>query len=230
MILRRLTANQFKSMVRKNQRLAPEMAVFKEGFLSADAPDPENAARTLQFTCSTSTVDRENDVINQSGWKLDNYIKNPLVLWMHEHDKVIGKALSIGVVDGALKSVFEFKSADYPVTGVFAEDAYRSYKAGFMTAVSVGFKPLEWDITDDKERGADDWFAGIDFHSSELLEISVVGVPCNPDALLDPVISMAGEVPNPKDVEAAALAQAALEAVREARRQRQLQARRITFT
>jgi hypothetical protein len=49
----------------------------------------------------------------------------------------------------------------------------------------VGFRPLEWDFTDDPERGADDWFPGIDFQQQELVELSVVTVPANPEALMD---------------------------------------------
>jgi hypothetical protein len=51
----------------------------------------------------------------------------------------------------------------------------------FITAVSVGFLPLEFSwAEDEKERP---W--GIDYERQELLEISVVPVPANAHALIE---------------------------------------------
>ena len=36
-----------------------------------------------------------------------------------------------------------------------------------------------------RSRGADDWFPGIDFEEQELVELSIVTVPANPEALVD---------------------------------------------
>jgi len=39
--------------------------------------------RVIEFTISTPVIDRANDIVNVEGWKLDNYMKNPVVLWAH---------------------------------------------------------------------------------------------------------------------------------------------------
>jgi len=62
---------------------------------------------------------------------------------------------------------------------------YRLARGGFIAATSVGFRPLKWEYTRDLDRGAEDWFPGIDFEEQELVELSVVTVPANPEALLD---------------------------------------------
>ena len=52
----------------------------------------------------------------------------------------------------------------------------------------------------DKDRGADDWFPGIDFEEQELVELSIVTVPANPEALVDapgPGEGTAIATPNP---------------------------------
>ncbi len=49
------------------------------------------------------------------------------------------------------------------------------------TSTSVGFAPLKYAFTDDPQRRY-----GIDFLEQELLEFSIVTIPANPDALLDP--------------------------------------------
>jgi len=36
--------------------------------------------REITFTISTSGVDRDGDILDQAGWELGNYIKNPVVL------------------------------------------------------------------------------------------------------------------------------------------------------
>jgi phage head maturation protease len=56
---------------------------------------------------------------------------------------------------------------------------------GFLNATSVGFRPLEWTLSKDPSRGADEWEPGADFHRAELVEFSIVSVPCNPEALLE---------------------------------------------
>ena len=56
---------------------------------------------------------------------------------------------------------------------------FQLYAEGFLHAVSVGFRPLDWRWAAGEER-AD----GIDFQRQELLEFSCVPVPANPEALV----------------------------------------------
>ena len=57
--------------------------------------------RTFTFTLSTRDVDRANDTIDQSGWRLDNYKRNPVVLFSHDHRGLpIGRTVAIGVEGG----------------------------------------------------------------------------------------------------------------------------------
>lgn len=145
---------------------------------SADLVDD----RVVRFTISTGAVDRDNDVIDQRGWQLEHYRRNPVVLWGHDSrslQNVIGRCVEIGVVGGALKAAVEFAPTET------AEAALRLCRAQFLNATSVGFRPLEWEFTSDKARGADDWFPGIDFRKQELLELSIVAIPANPEALID---------------------------------------------
>jgi HK97 family phage prohead protease len=108
------------------------------------------------------------------------------VLWGHDSSRLpIGRGFDVAVENGALKASVEFIPEDLPEGGAFAESVYRLARGGFIAATSVGFRPLKWDYTSDKERGADDWFPGIDFEEQELVELSIVTVPANPEALMD---------------------------------------------
>jgi phage head maturation protease len=52
---------------------------------------------------------------------------------------------------------------------------------GYLKATSVGFMPLKYTFSKDPAREY-----GIDFLEQELLEFSIVTIPANPDALIDP--------------------------------------------
>jgi HK97 family phage prohead protease len=110
-----------------------------------------------------------------------------VVLWGHDASRLpIGRAFDLKIEDGALKATVEFIPEDTPEGGQFAESVYRLARQGFIAATSVGFRPIKWEYTNDQSRGADDWFPGIDFEEQELVELSVVTVPANPEALADP--------------------------------------------
>ena len=140
----------------------------------------DDAKRTIEFVASTESEDRHGDIIRVAGWKLDNYLKNPVFLWAHRaSDPPIGKTLSVKIEanPAALVHLVEFADrATYP----FADTIYRLYKGKFINATSVGFMPLE---TPKRRYGEDEEFLGYDFTSQELLELSGVPVPANQDAL-----------------------------------------------
>lgn len=143
-------------------------------------------SRTLGFTISTGAVDRDQDCINVRGWQLRHYLKNPVVLWSHRADELpIGKVIDIGNDDSRLFASVEFLPGGYGAASDLADCTYRMAGDGYLNATSVGFRPIKFDFTDDQERGADSWFPGIDFHEQELVELSLVSVPSNPEALID---------------------------------------------
>lgn len=135
------------------------------------APD----ARTIDFTISTGSVDRDRDTIAAEGWKLAAFKKNPTVLWAHDYSMPpVARASKIHVEDNALKATAEFAPADiYP----FAETIYQLLKSGFLKATSVGFRPLTNAFNADR--------GGMDFLTQELLEFSIVPVPANADCLME---------------------------------------------
>jgi HK97 family phage prohead protease len=182
--MRIVTPTQFKQLNRScsGVRTGSTVGLRKQMVGEIERADD----RRLRFTISTASVDREQDTIALSGWDVRQYLRNPVVLWGHDAAALpIGRALDVGIEGGALKATVEFIAADMPERGQFAEAVYRLAHQGVIRATSVGFRPLKWAYTEDKARGADDWFPGIDFQEQELLELSIVTVPANPEALLD---------------------------------------------
>lgn len=160
--------------------------------------DEEN--RTIPFILSTASVDREQDSINVDGWDLENYEKNPVVLWCHDSRSFpIGRNLNTRIENGALKADTQFISEDETTSSHFerVETTYLLYKHGFMSAKSVGFRPIKWAWNEDRGYWA------IDYEEQELLEDSCCPVPANPEALIEarsmgintlPLAKWAGEI------------------------------------
>lgn len=128
--------------------------------------------RTIDFIISTAAKDRDGDTIDPKGWILTNFLKNPVVLFGHDSWSLpIGRAENVRIEDGALKASVKFASAEM---NKLADSVFQMVKAGFLSATSVGFSPVEF------KRGDD----GIQFIKQELLEFSIVPIPSNPEALV----------------------------------------------
>lgn len=134
----------------------------------------EDDSRVLRFIGTDETKDRYDEVMTMSGWDFKNYKKNPVFLWAHRSmDPPIGKAIKIES-DKEKGFIFDVEFADRE-TYAFADTVYKLYKGGFLSAVSVGFMP--------KEHKKDDKDETVYITKKELLELSAVPVPANPNAL-----------------------------------------------
>lgn len=129
----------------------------------------------FRFTASTEAVDRDGDVLFADGWDLDNFSKNPVILYAHDQFGTfpVGKAVAAETGDGFLSVDVDFTPRAVSENG---HEVYRLVKAGFLNAVSVGFNPIEFMYNDEHK--------GYDFHKVELLEVSIVAVPANQEALI----------------------------------------------
>lgn len=162
-------------------------AVYGSDFDPGDIElkDFDDNTRSFVAIGSTGTSDRMADIVDQKGWDLDNFLKNPVGMWVHNYRELpIFQIRDMDIKPKAKKMYFKPHFDDYE----FADKVYRSYKKGFMRAFSVGFIPLEYerrdpeDMTDDEKEKAG-WFGGMHFKRQELLEISAVPIPANPEAL-----------------------------------------------
>jgi HK97 family phage prohead protease len=152
-------------------------AALRKAFVAeCKAIDPET--RSVDFVISTASVDRMGDTIAVDGWKLDNYRKNPVVLWAHDASELpIAKASNVRIEDGKLKARAEFVPKE--ISGK-ANAVFELIRGGFLSATSVGFAAIEYAFTEAPDRKY-----GIDFIEQELLEFSVVPIPANAESLLE---------------------------------------------
>lgn len=129
----------------------------------------DEAERTITMIGSTETADRVGDIVKMAGVDLENYKKNPIILFNHDYDKVVGKALDVQVIDSKLIFKIQFADTD------FGREIYYLLKNGYMNASSIGFIGKDYEPND---------FGGLTFTKIELLELSIVSVPCNPNAIV----------------------------------------------
>src|SRR5436190_10016731 len=146
----------------------------------------------IDFVSSDATLDRYDEIISPVGWHLDNYRRNPVFQNAHQYGDIIftlGKALVTEVRGGRLFQRIEFAVEANPMARI----AYALYQGKFLNAVSVGFIPIRWANNDGTEfitenaKNAEIARKPSRFRrkylEQELLEVSAVGIPANPNAL-----------------------------------------------
>lgn len=127
----------------------------------------DDEKRTFTAIASTPVVDRQGDIVDQATWNLDNFKKAPVIPWAHDYSQPpVARATEIGVVNGVLQFTYQ---ATPPGMYEFGDLIWNFYRNQYMFAFSVGFIPSGQE--------------GNTFSDCELLEISSVVVPANPQAL-----------------------------------------------
>jgi HK97 family phage prohead protease len=127
---------------------------------------------TIRFVFSSGAVDRHGEVIDQKGWMLENYLKNPVVLWGHDQSKFpIAKAANMQIVNDTLEGDVIFAYNENPEAAI----AFELCAGGFLNAGSVGFMNIKWMYDENLDL--------LTLLENELFEFSIVNVPANPEAL-----------------------------------------------
>jgi len=124
----------------------------------------------IEGVANKAIVDRGNDLIDPKAWDLKNYGKNPVILYNHDRDKIIGRAVDIKPQDDGLYIKCRIsKSRDSMVS--YVRDMIEE---GMINAFSVGF------ASKDAAKSKD----GVNtITSAELYEVSVVSIPMNQDSI-----------------------------------------------
>ncbi|AYD00018.1 phage major capsid protein [Neorhizobium sp. NCHU2750] len=155
----------------------------------------EEESRIIRGVATTPNPDRVGDIVEPLGVQF----KNPMpLLHQHDHDKPVGsvtfdKPTAEGIT-------FEARLPTIEEAGPLRdriETAWGELKAGLVRAVSIGFRALEYAWMDD---------GGIRFTKSEVLELSLVTVPANADAVIStiksidrPLLAATGKEPGAND-------------------------------
>lgn len=153
--------------------------------------DVKPADRTLVARINTAAVDRYKTVIDPRGGRLENYRKNPAVLWEHGKDPrrftdPIGRNLWIrhdgGPRPTKLLARTKFLDDD------FSQQRFEWYRDGVLNAFSVNILPdaeATGPPTRDEVRAAPEWEAAQTVYRGwDLAEYSGTTIPGNADCLV----------------------------------------------
>ena len=145
-------------------------------------------ARTVTARISTTSIDRDGDVLLPSGIDLKDFRKNPVVLLNHDQGGLpVGRALSVKRESGGIIAEVQFaeRPAGHPSSVEWIPDTvFNLFQQGILKAFSVGFIPLEMREPTDKDMKKFGEDVRNVISKWSLLEFSVVNVPSNQDALV----------------------------------------------
>jgi len=136
--------------------------------------------RRIRVLASSAALDRHGEKILPEAFanSLATFMQNGVVLAAHSHrldtgePPVIGRVVKIWIDGKGLWAVLEFAETE------LAEQYWQLYSRGFMKAVSVGFIPKKGEWASEEN-------VRLYVHTEvELLEISCVPIPSNPEALV----------------------------------------------
>jgi HK97 family phage prohead protease len=128
--------------------------------------------RIIAGVATTPTPDRDGDIVEPLGVSFKNPL--PLLLY-HNSQKPVGWVKFHKPTAEGIEFEAHLPTVDEPgVVRDRIEEAWQSLKHGLLGAVSIGFRSLEDSIN--KETG------GFRFLKSEVMELSLVAIPAQPDA------------------------------------------------
>ena len=141
----------------------------------------DSEAHTVRFVINSGGVDLMHEELNPMGCEFEDFMRNPVVLWVHDDwSPPIAKALGVELdPDEGVLSTAKFATELDP----FAERIFKLYEHKYLHGCSVRFIPLETikyeeDAPERQGRGVirryERW---------KLLEYSPVPIPCDPNAL-----------------------------------------------
>jgi HK97 family phage prohead protease len=136
-------------------------------FKSHEADDGSVMIRGM---ASTADFDRAGDSISAEAWQkggLDNFEKNPIILFNHDYDKPIGRATGLKAGPDGLE-------LECKISKAAPANVAQLVKDGVLGAFSVGFRVKDADYIQETD--------GLMIKDAELFEVSVVSVPCNQSA------------------------------------------------
>ncbi|WP_165491155.1 HK97 family phage prohead protease [Lichenihabitans psoromatis] len=138
--------------------------------------DTAEDTRTVTFVLSDNSVDSYNTTLDPNGWVYDRSGAGTVLLYGHnpsDPQNVIGRVHNIRVEESRLLGDATFVAADINPR---AEAVYKMVRAGVINSCSVGFDPIDWTLSKSRK-------GGVDFTRQELLELSIVAIPSNKNAL-----------------------------------------------
>lgn len=127
-----------------------------------------------RYTLTTSSKDRDGDIVLSSGGKIDAYLKQNILLKNHQRGNPIGVVTNIEKFDDRIDGDVWVDNGDKDGIG---KEIVRQHGLGMWNTVSIRFIPTKYERISEKEYGylIKEW---------ELLEVSLADIPANSEATM----------------------------------------------
>ena len=156
--------------------------LVRKFFAEIETKALDDVSELYQGVATTENMDRLGERVDFNGLELDGYMRNPILLFNHDKDTPIGAVKEVRREGDKLIVVFKFASTPK------AQEVKTLVDEGVLRALSIGF------ISKQQRREGN-----ILVHSKwELLEVSIVTIPANPEALI--VTEFPIVEPEPKEI------------------------------
>lgn len=141
----------------------------------------DSKQRTADFVITTDGVDRDGDIMDPMGMNTEHYEKNPTVLLFHNyHSFPVGKVIKIKKTKKNVVATIEFVPENVLPE---ADTSWKLVELGFLKTVSIGFLPNYDTIERPSNMKKDGQEVYRIIKDYELMELSLVPVPSNRDAV-----------------------------------------------
>lgn len=149
-----------------------DKVLYLDSTFSKELPSASDTIDSIfiEGYASTNDVDRAGDVVPAGVWEagMKNYLKNPIILSQHDHDDPIGRMVTHKIDSKGLWIKARISAA---------AEVFSLIKDEVLTAFSIGFRVLDAEYNSVTELFV--------IKELELVEISVVSVPCNQNTLFN---------------------------------------------
>ena len=138
--------------------------------------------REVLAIISTDSIDRDGEVVSPKGLKKKNFSGNPVVMVNHDYNELpVGKALWVKADSSGKKVLAKYRVAATPR----GDEILSLLQQGILNAHSIGFVSNHASKPTTAEKNANPNLekAKLIHRDWEMMEFSVVGIPCNPDAV-----------------------------------------------
>lgn len=150
----------------------------------AQAKSINESERTIDFVCSTAAVDRYGEIVLPSAFakSLPTFLKNPAFPYGHSYEPANGLTPTVGhwrrmeATADALVGTAWFKPRG------LGDECWQDYLEGNLTSVSVAWLTRAWEMRELEIEGATRRVRV--FTEVDLVEVSAVLIPANPQARL----------------------------------------------
>jgi HK97 family phage prohead protease len=138
-------------------------------------PGAGKAPGSTIFVLSDERLNRRGDIVDTAGWQLDEFRQNPIALFNHDPDRIVGNWANVRVENRELLGEFQPVA---PGTSTLGDEVRLLVEQDILRAASVGFRYLKSEPLDPEKP-----LRGRRYTKQVLMEVSLVSVPANPGAL-----------------------------------------------